>query len=332
MPTPLVSICTTTYNHARYIRQTLDGFLSQKTDFDFEILVHDDVSTDGTIDILKEYAERYPDIVKPIFEAENQYSKNIPINETFNFPRALGKYIALCEGDDYWIDEGKLQAQADFMESHPDCTFCFTNGYIEDESGVNERREFVPYYESERPYYRAEDFRCELDKAVGLSFVPTASFFFPRNALERVPRCFHDKMCQHGDLKMRLFFTALGYGQYLHRFSCAYRQNVAGSAFAVWSRESAEKTAARAATVSDMLRDVDEMTKKKYTSEVSRLRDRYLYVELWNTQAKHPLKSAEMKRIYRALPLKRRVIWRLKRVMPRRLTDFVKGLAKAKKV
>ena len=154
---PLVSICTTTYQHSRYIRQTLDSFLSQKTDFPFEILVHDDCSSDGTAEILQEYARRYPGIVLPLFETENQYSKGVPINETFNFPRARGKYIALCEGDDFWCDEGKLQAQADYMESHPDCTFCFTNGYIVEESqsfGSEWRkhaREFVPYYETERP-------------------------------------------------------------------------------------------------------------------------------------------------------------------------------------
>ena len=125
---PLVSICTTTYQHRRYIRQTLDSFLNQKTDFPFEILVHDDCSSDGTVEILEEYARRYPDVVCPVFEKENQYSRGVPINETFNFPRARGKYIALCEGDDFWCDDGKLQAQADYMESHPDCTFCFTNG------------------------------------------------------------------------------------------------------------------------------------------------------------------------------------------------------------
>lgn len=326
MPSPLVSICTTTYNHERFIRQALDSFLAQKTDFPFEILVHDDASADGTIDILKEYAARYPDIVKPIFETENQYSKNVPINETFNFPRARGKYIALCEGDDYWIDDGKLQAQADFMEAHPDCTFCFTNGYIDDETGRRERREFLPYYEEERAYYRAEDHRCELGEAASLSFAPTASYFFPKSVFTRLGSAFTDKVCQHGDLKMRLMFTALGWGQYLHRFSCVYRENVSGGAFSVWSKEGADNTARRAATVSEMLRDVDEMTEKKYTVEVNRLRDRYLYVELWNTSAKSPLKSADMRRVYRSLPLKRRLIWRVKRALPARLANRLRGL------
>lgn len=101
---PLVSVCCLAYNHAPYIRKALDGILMQKTSFLFEVIIHDDVSTDGTIDIIKEYAEQYPDIIKPIFEEENQFSKNVPINLNILYPRARGKYIATCECDDYWTD------------------------------------------------------------------------------------------------------------------------------------------------------------------------------------------------------------------------------------
>src|SRR5690554_2985712 len=95
---PLVSISTITFNHAPYIRQCLDGFLMQKTDFAFEVLIHDDASTDGTEEIIREYEAKYPDIIKPLYEIENQYSKGRSGSRTFNFPRAKGKYIALCEG------------------------------------------------------------------------------------------------------------------------------------------------------------------------------------------------------------------------------------------
>ena len=98
--TPLVSICVTTYCHEAYLRQTLDSLLAQQVRFPFEILIHDDCSPDGTVAIIREYAQKYPEIVLPLYETENQYSQNIPINETFNFPRARGKYIALCEGDE----------------------------------------------------------------------------------------------------------------------------------------------------------------------------------------------------------------------------------------
>lgn len=128
MDTPLVSICSITYNHAPYIRQCLDGFLMQKTKFRYEIIIHDDASTDGTTEIIKEYAEKHPDLITPIFQKENQYSKGIRgMFPRFCFPHAKGKYIALCEGDDYWTDPLKLQKQVDFLEANPDFVMCFTN-------------------------------------------------------------------------------------------------------------------------------------------------------------------------------------------------------------
>lgn len=127
----LVSICSLTYNQAPYIRQCLDGFLMQKTNFKFEIIIHDDCSNDGTTDIVREYAERYPDIIVPIIQTVNQYQNgNKRILASFVYPVARGKYIALCEGDDYWTDPLKLQKQVDFLESHPDYSMCFHRATI----------------------------------------------------------------------------------------------------------------------------------------------------------------------------------------------------------
>jgi glycosyltransferase involved in cell wall biosynthesis len=115
---PLVSIICTVYNHEPFLRQCLDGFVMQKTNFKFEAIVHDDCSTDGSAAIIREYAEKYPDIIKPIYEEENQYSKGT-LDKVIN-PYLKGKYIALCEGDDYWTDPLKLQKQVDFLETHKD--------------------------------------------------------------------------------------------------------------------------------------------------------------------------------------------------------------------
>lgn len=121
MNNPLVSISCITYNHAPYIRQCLDGFLMQQCDFEYEILIHDDASTDGTSDIIREYQKKYPEIIKPIIQKENQWSQGVRgINIKFNFSRAKGKYIALCEGDDYWTDPLKLQKQVSFLEANPE--------------------------------------------------------------------------------------------------------------------------------------------------------------------------------------------------------------------
>ena len=127
---PLVSIRCTVYNHEPFLRQCLDGFVMQKTTFPFEAIVHDDASTDGSAAIIREYAEKYPDIIKPIYETENQYSKGDGsldrVMAAAIHPNA--KYIALCEGDDYWTDPHKLQLQVDFLESHPDY-FMSCHGY-----------------------------------------------------------------------------------------------------------------------------------------------------------------------------------------------------------
>jgi glycosyltransferase involved in cell wall biosynthesis len=137
----VVSICTITYNHALYIRQCLDGFLMQKTNFPIEVLIHDDASTDGTADIIREYEQKCSEIIKPIYQIENQHSKNVKISMTYNWPRAQGKYIALCEGDDYWIDPYKLQKQVDFLEKNPEYGMCYTKVkvYIQQQKRYSKR-------------------------------------------------------------------------------------------------------------------------------------------------------------------------------------------------
>jgi glycosyltransferase involved in cell wall biosynthesis len=116
---PLVSVSVTTYNHEKYIRQCLDSILMQDVNFPYEILVHDDASLDGTTDIIREYETNYPGIIKPIYQTENQYSQGKHVSK-FNFDRARGRYLAFCEGDDYWTDPGKLQKQVIFLERNPE--------------------------------------------------------------------------------------------------------------------------------------------------------------------------------------------------------------------
>ena len=136
---PVVSICCATYNHVHFIRQCLDGFVMQKTKFPFEVLIHDDASTDGTQDVIREYEAKYPDIIKPIYQKENQYSKGVRVSLVYNYSRVRGKYVALCEGDDYWTDPYKLQKQVDFLENHPDYVMCSHrwSEYFEDEKRLS---------------------------------------------------------------------------------------------------------------------------------------------------------------------------------------------------
>ena len=128
-PETIVSICCTSYNHETYIEDALDGFLIQKTDFPFEILIRDDCSDDSTAEIIRAYAKRYPSIIKAYYEKENTYSQGVgPFTQLLKKPKA--KYIALCEGDDYWTDPYKLQRQVEILEKNPEISLVATKTVI----------------------------------------------------------------------------------------------------------------------------------------------------------------------------------------------------------
>ncbi|SJN28694.1 glycosyltransferase family A protein [Sphingobacterium sp. JB170] len=124
MEKPLLSVVCTAFNHEPYIRDCLEGFVTQRTNFEFEVVINDDASHDNTAVIIREYEQKYPNIIKPVYQNENQYSKKVGLWRTILFPRAKGKYIALCEGDDCWTDPLKLQKQVDFLEANPQFSFC----------------------------------------------------------------------------------------------------------------------------------------------------------------------------------------------------------------
>ena len=117
---PLLTVYCAAYNQEAYIRRTLEGFVEQQTDFRFEVYVHDDASTDNTAAIVKEFAEKYPDLIHPMLDTENQWSKGDDSLLRIMFSTFKGKYVAFCDGDDFWTDPQKLQKQVGFLEEHPD--------------------------------------------------------------------------------------------------------------------------------------------------------------------------------------------------------------------
>lgn len=174
-----VSVICITYNHVNYIADALDGVIRQKVSFPIEVIVHDDASTDGTADIIREYSKKYPDIIVPIFQKVNQYSLGVKISSEIVFPRAKGKYIAYLEGDDCWIDCNKLQSQYDFLESHPSYSACLHNAIVADL-----RHDLAYLSEGSSENNREKTFDELLVEGGGL-INPTASFFFRKEVIEK---------------------------------------------------------------------------------------------------------------------------------------------------
>lgn len=211
----LVSIVCVTYNHVSYIRCALDGFLMQKTTFPVKILVYDDASDDGTAEIVREYEERYPERIEAILSKENMYSKvdNFPVNLPNMIKHYInGKYIALCEGDDYWTDADKLQLQIDYMETHPEC--CLTaHASKQINCRNNEEHGFHPYTESR---YLSGD-EVILQKNGNLS---TASLVMRREVYFRGSDY---PISDVGDVSIQLHAIMLGKVYYFDREMSVYR-------------------------------------------------------------------------------------------------------------
>lgn len=196
----IVSIDTLTYNHERFIAQCIEGILMQKTNFAFELLIHDDASTDNTADLIREYEKKYPKIIKPIYQSENQWSKGIKNSITYQYPRAKGKYIALCEGDDYWIDENKLQMQVDFLEANPEYGMCFSNCKIERDGVINHQLD--PGINVDSTIATAEIILN------GGLFVPTPSIVYKKSMLANYPS--YCKECWIGDYPLQIYSSLMG--------------------------------------------------------------------------------------------------------------------------
>lgn len=217
----LVSIFCVSYNHEKYIRDVLEGFLLQKTNFPIEILIHDDASTDKTADIIKEYEIKYPYIIKPIYQDENQLSQGIRPNIKYNIPRASGKYIAFCDGDDYWIDPFKLQKQVDFMEKNLKFVACAHNAKIMDET--NEDSKSFVNFDMSKNIFTVDDF------TKGEAYFHASSMLF-RNSVELTKAYkFLDK--HKGDWFRLIVFSQYGPIKYIDDVMSVYRIHDKG----VWS-------------------------------------------------------------------------------------------------
>ena len=222
----VVSILCTAYNHSAYIAQTLESFLMQETDFPFEILVSDDASTDDTAAIIRRYAEKAPDIVRPIFLQENNFSQGINLYTRYFFPMARGKYICICEGDDYWTDPTKLQRQVDFLEAHPDYSACVHNTTLHYCDGSEPDRLLLP---------GGEDTDLSMERVLsGASRSFHTSSLMARSNILTDTQDFYDLGFQRGgftDYSNNIWLRLNGNIRYLDRSMSVYRINSNPSAW-----------------------------------------------------------------------------------------------------
>jgi len=215
MQEPLVSICCLCYNHEPYIRECLDGFMMQKTNFTFEVLIHDDASTDNSVQIIREYESKYPDIIKPIYQTENQYSKGVGVTRVFQFPRARGKYIALCEGDDYWIDPMKLQKQVDFLEDNEEYGLIHTNFKIfnvSTETTITNNGNFV----DGQPFD---------EYLTGQFHIATLTTCFRKDLLEKIDTSYQKQNFKMGDYPMWIEMMRFSKFKYFPEITSIYNQS-----------------------------------------------------------------------------------------------------------
>lgn len=267
----MVSISCITYNQSRYIRDCLEGFVMQKTNFRFEAIVHDDASTDGNAEIIKKYADKYPNIIKPIFETENQWSKHDGSLGRIMFPYIRGKYIAWCEGDDYWIDPLKLQKQVDFLENHLEYSMCWTDAFQE----MNGERVAFHRY--------ADNCQSSMEDIIekGGSFIPTCSIVARYDIWVAMPK--EAKGWYVGDFPLQMWFGWAGKCWYIKEQTCIYRAMAIGS----WSERqfknvSDEKFQKMYENELPMMNAFNKLTEYKYNESFERYAANVLYkILLW---------------------------------------------------
>lgn len=265
---PEVSICCTTYNHESYIKDALDGMLMQKSDFPFEIIVHDDASTDETVNIIKEYINRFPNIIKPIFQTENQWSKGNRIMPIV-FKYAKGDYIALCEGDDYWTDENKLQIQVDEMKRYPKCdiSFHYATKKYEDNS---KQDDIFCKHAGQNTFFTTTD----VIHFAG-PLMPTAAICLRKRFIDYVIESRHPFFKKDLTGFFIQFFASLnGHARYINKNMSVYRSMAKGS----WSERTSKeyKYAIQwAQKTINSLETADKLTNFQYTNELSVLKKVY---------------------------------------------------------
>ena len=276
----LVSICCITYNHQDFIEDAIESFVSQKTNFNFEILIDDDCSTDNTAHIISKYQQKYPHLIK-----SNLRKKNIGVinNILSNMDRAEGKYIALCEGDDYWIDDNKLQLQFDALENNPSCSFCGHDVNI-----VNWDKSFMRIHSKSRinENWKEGIFDTKTLLSTVWSIPHTSAIFFRKKYFDM--DYFKTIKEKNGtDYPLFVYLCDKGNLYYIDKSMSSYRKH-SGGVSASWAYGYNDKL------INDTIiahNSIDKYFQNKYTKEVIAIHLNGLFMTKYNEQLKISIKN-----------------------------------------
>ncbi len=301
----VVSVSCMTYNHESYIRDCLEGFVNQKTNFKFEVIVHDDASTDKTADIVREYEKKYPDIIKPIYQTENQHSRGINKFKTFVYPVVKGEYIALCEGDDYWIDENKLQKQFDAMQLHPEVDICSHRAIMVEAATKIKIKDIAPK-DSDTVITVSDVILGDGD------YVATNSLFYRKSMIDKDYKFYK----QAGlDYSLQIAGSLRGGMLYLNDSMSAYRIFSIGS----WSeriRKNPQMRYQNCTNVISMLNTLNEETQFEYDKAILHMISKYESVIFLQQKKFRKLFTKRYIRIYMNMPLRTKISLFLRAYFP----------------
>ncbi|MBQ6419125.1 MAG: glycosyltransferase [Synergistaceae bacterium] len=266
----MVSIFCSTHNQRKYIRTCLDSLVNQKTSFKYEIIVKDDASTDGQQEIIKQYAENYPDKIMPLLLETNHFELGLDHVVAEKFLKiSRGKYIAICEGDDFWTDENKLQIQVDFMETHPECSLCGHAAYYANEDGTLRHDKYFRHIDESR-YLSTEEL---IEKWM----LATNSVMFRKSVKMGAVTIPYQEKCIYGDYATLIYFSLKGKVYFLNKLMSAYRVLSLGS-LSQTSRGNANLAKERILELVNMLDRIDAYTSGKYSTSVNKFKNELLFL------------------------------------------------------
>lgn len=301
-----VSIICCTYNHEDYIAEAVKSFLMQRTSFPFEILIHDNASTDNTTDILKQLESKYPKQLKVIYQEENQYVKAIDIN--FELAKqAKGKYIAYCQGDDFWTDPNKLQKQFHFMESHPSYSLCVHAGNI-----------VRSFDKKELAHNQLSDWNKTFTTSEiiegGRGLFLTNSMFFRKSWLNEKPLFLQNAPV--GDYPLAIYLALKGKVYYIADRMSSYRVEVEGS-WTMSNLANAEGYRQHFIETEKMLDELDTYTNGRYKPSIDLRKSWDEIVVSVKERNFEKLKSKELQEAYKLLPFNRKTAILIEQYLPK---------------